>query len=1633
MPLLLPSSSACYPLHLPKLDSVQSHELCELDRKKMTLGCRTGAAITLARSSIYVHGGLTVPLNLAEVNSMQVQQELILYFARKKTTNFKNLCEYISRETFYLDLVSRKWMRVPTSSGVVVSRDSNGHEEDKAEEDADGKTTAIIPTTTTTTATHAEEHQNESHIEEAAERPDMRERIFHSMCYCNGALYVFGGLVASSLSDYELVATNELWKLDLLDKTWHLESNDPRVARRFNHEMHVLYEFDDDNDTRLVIVGGMNNLDSLVQKVDVYNLTQNRWESFPDLDNEFERLTLQGQEQREENLDVQNIYTNIGGERVGIAQGSNFALLVEDNEAHVPSLAFYSVSETSGKSNIINQDNPLVAMPLMSDAPGMRMKTHFGTKSSQWRLKMPFNLQYATGIKFGYNIIVAGFYSSLQAGNFMCFLYNIPSGKWTRININCEHSDLKKHRFWKLLVWDSHHKALILGTSEDDKCLPSVQKFDRILSVRLHTINIFPSVRGLSSDSEVPLTSKKLGISASSTFSQKDTTKLKMDQFINYSKYIVPPSEITSIRSVFPSYAMVLGKDALEVYGKSLADFEFITEEGDSVGVPTLLLRKRWGRFFDNIIATDYSKVSASFDQQSSTKELVKSSSGSSPNLFPGTAGKDLGGPVDNLSRPIHVLKYSYTTPNPVLAKKSTSLLFGPTPKISHSISGSTLNALELDSHEPVIGPSVSPAAMDMHKKPSSHGVTSSSTGMVFRVPFKENPNSGKRQSFVQVPPAITLEQSEYSSPSNQSPPVTDQRRRSSYTVGGHLTQSQASKLRRASHPFGSARDFSEHFTSSPMNSRKDSLASNSSSISFVSSSSERMNNLIFRRNSEDGQSSGNWTFHVQLPPQQSVPTDPLPNLPSSLSPIHVSGGNGNRRSSELSVTDHFQSVKSSPSSSRNSSSFNELENPLVQLATSDQNKFGDFNPPPPLRYNLNMGPAIEKQVNEDTPIDLDMKSIPFASYQSRESSLGRVISDLPRPSLTPTFESTNSQGSVSAVVGENELEPLLVPRSLYLPWPTSTVKAFSEFFYTGQISGKWSFSPVALDLINMAKLYEVPLLYDLMSEVFYSIIGKKEDGMLLSITSLKELFIKKVAVLFDNDEKKIDEHLKAHVHYQKLLRITASIGSIDDGYFDLKLVKKISRVISASTDGSNDVENERGFSGDSGSIYSGVGIPSFSEDSRDKLSALFAGLPPSRKSSSFHLRANTFSRAKSSLSKEVSHNIDDRKRLSQIGNIREENNPTVTIPLRTASNLENDLDIPSTDDDGDIDSEEDYENLKIDDEMSLHDEGKIIDARTFLPDSKNSTNQDEADEDMFKLANPYTTDTSSVTTSDSGEQDGGPGLISLSKIEKKLRERDLEESIDPLTKVASNPEPFIPYKPTNPISKCNSKTEQQPSSSSPTLDSLASPNALPPVDYIMELIFEVSVLTNDVLMMVRSMDCIQLSKALKSTKRKLYADIASLDEMVRNKGKVDDTLKSGTEIQNSNDNTEKFPKGPPTMTGKLSRPSTPDQKQNAASTNDSSRSHSPKSHEALHTGRDSVKHDDEHRSIRSAKSSTRSSASSINYSASRSNTLKKQTNSHACNLTAPPAHSAGITKPKKIKDSSTVSSGGFSFFNRKR
>ncbi|SCV00824.1 LANO_0F08746g1_1 [Lachancea nothofagi CBS 11611] len=1442
MPPLLPSPVSDHATSLPKIDPDLEATLSECEKRAMTLDCRTGASVILARSSIFVYGGFTVPLDLAEVNSISVQQELILYFAResKSSGSFQNLGDWISRETFFLDLISRKWERVVTDDG------SSPPIEEFADDSCHNK---------------------------------MKERVFHSMCYHDGHLYVFGGLVVSPQSGYELIASNELWTMDLRTKTWKQISSNPSITRRFNHNMHLVPGTEEAGDTLIYIVGGLNNLDRPVHVVDVYNLTQDRWESLDD---------------DSSTADTQEIVTNINGQNTHLVQYSNFSLLIRDQMSNTPLIAMYSPGEGEDDSNI----SPLVVQPLVPGPNGHRMPVFQGLNGSdRERHKVPFNLQHPSGDYFGHNIIVSGFYPDTQPSNFHCFTYNIPTGKWTEINTVCDDPDGESHRLWQLFVWHSHHKVVLLGTKEAENYLPSVQRFSSIMCIALPMINVFHKA-----------INHTVGRDKSATGSE--SVSLGNEGFEGYSRYSAPPLEITTISSVFPSHAMALGKDSLELCGQHLSDFEIVTEEGDSVRVPMFLLRKRWGRYFDEVLANGYLKASKDFESRNRHNEFTKLSLDSTQNNatpttqhFDSTSSKGVRGSSSQGSLDASSTKgetFQASQPLfPLISRKSSPLFFANKPNqgaksetndksesndksspdpqtvlpIHHSKSDSSaicsFNASSKGSREqPHTVKSGQSANSALNK------IASSSSGMVFRLPFQEG--SGGSALPLPVLQALNNDSSRVEGSEKQLGPPS--RRKSSTSSPFMFDGGNSSFLRRASHPAIMSSDDKIIIptsipSQSPFCSRKASLTSQNSSISFVSSASDRMGNAAHRRASQDsGMTSSTLnSLSSQIPPPQPMPTEPIP-----VAPHH----------SHIDTTASFVSARNSPLSSRRSSLYHELLRPglnssvsqsllgIHESQVSDNNTMLESDP-----HSIHKR-SMDRQILEDNLIDVELEASssahksPLSKHmrQSRQNSYTKA--SLEGDGSRPSYLSMAESGGSTYCDAIGEFEPLLLPRSLYMPWPTTTIRSFIEFFYTGQVNGKWLLSPVALNLLVMAKLYEIPLLYDLMSEAFYSILGKKEESLLATSETLKHLFLLKYSRAHDKNEDAIKQSLKTHAVYQDFLEFEESLHSIDDGFFDTHLLKKIMRKSSASSsesaggDGAAARDGKEGTSLNVPILFAGGPRGSYDSVGSATVSAPMTADPLKNSSP----KATATRPQKASLGKEAALKNSSQRHLNDYtldGNVTDERtdktnreNRAEKMEQQTLSNMsQNENTTYST------------QIIEIKQPESSSEDGS--DKKKDEHIHQIQTHVDKGNTDPKLLEN-------STSSSDSDDLGAGFGLASSSKIDKKLRRRGREKPVDPLTKASdsegSSLKNIIDYfKKGDTLYRPETNTVE-----TLTLASMASANALPPVDYVLELIHETAALVHDVRLIVRCFSVIKLSETLKSLKRQLDHEMTQLDDEAR-------------------------------------------------------------------------------------------------------------------------------------------------------
>ncbi|KAI3405695.2 MDS3 [Candida oxycetoniae] len=109
-----------------------------------------------------------------------------------------------------------------------------------------------------------------------------------------------------------------------------------------------------------------------------------------------------------------------------------------------------------------------------------------------------------------------------------------------------------------------------------------------------------------------------------------------------------------------------------------------------------------------------------------------------------------------------------------------------------------------------------------------------------------------------------------------------------------------------------------------------------------------------------------------------------------------------------------------------------------------------------------------------------------------------------PRASLVDSLSYSRSS-STNSLTEENKfaeyvMEPALIPRKLYIPFPTPTIRAFCDFLYTGQVGNKWAIAPTLLDNFLIGKFYKVPSLYEGVRDILISIIKRKEKEMNLEV-----------------------------------------------------------------------------------------------------------------------------------------------------------------------------------------------------------------------------------------------------------------------------------------------------------------------------------------------------------------------------------------------------------------------------------------------------------------------------------------------------------------------------------------------------
>lgn len=1045
---------------------------------RLNLNVRTGLASVLHNSLVFTFAGLTIGLDLDPVTPAEISLTFLLKLGNNKS---KKLSKYLSSELFYLDLISKYWTRV------------------------------ILPP--------------------LAPRP--KPRMYHELAKGTNSIYVFGGLCLPDDADdndlQTLVPCNDLWEFNLTTKSWILlhdganwESDHSIPKPRYCHKMTVINRlpFTKKKDHfGLMIAGGQDYKSNSLYDNVVFDLVD---KTYVDSGNPVVFSVTTGNTEKDNstglscfdatndkallnvnylNSIIVNFTEEVEYHHHHHSHNSETLQPIEQNKSVVEeeSIIIYSPTTPSaiealnpllsfrigkkfGKGRVLTLHKKRLNKPLPGNAKvdGVMHRT------------IPHNLRYPTGGTFGQNLVITGFLPN--DFDISIFIYNKPTGKWSRLNIFCHH-DYGSHRFWGGFAWTSHHKVVLLGNYVTSRTTSSVRYFSSMITVSLPVTNVLASFEmagdhlhnfqgkyftfneGASNDDthsssscEDESSSSILQLSDIDDDDLPDSHPIRKFSnistrsegkngqhtisFSEYVHYAAPKVNFTKIRSVFPPAAITLGRNAFDRYGDLISDFELVSTNGDRIPVCMSILMERWGRYFIDLLAKAYVKAIDKFetDEGSAESRSKLRSSKSSGTGSVGSKSMKMSSTGSEGSHAEALKDKSFHVSIPVVKPSQKE---APQFRLPFQDTGSTGS---LNSREGSIGPTTS---VDPHKIATERQNSTSSFSSA----------ASLLTSHLQdIPPQLPL-------PSEPIPAVP------------------------------------------------------ATPISFRSSS---------RKNSTDPTSPRSSLIHT-LTVLRSIPsgTNKSPRSSPFTSP----------RNSVPDVQEHR--TLDIPASAYRQTQSRRVSNTLSESADSAGERGSDSDDK---KY------ILHPDANRST------SSASIGLSSAKKSSLSTLISDpydadpnSPKSSFCESHDGKDGEIFNHALLNfENidastfKMEPSLIPRKLYIPFGTNTLKAFAEYLYTGQVGNKWTLRPCALDCMLMARYLQVPLLYDLISEVLFGIIGRKEAHVIKEGNDLKKKYIE----LFERSNLPLTSTFRF-----PLDEYEGFMDTVDDGYLDIALLRKSSNL----------------------------------------------------------------------------------------------------------------------------------------------------------------------------------------------------------------------------------------------------------------------------------------------------------------------------------------------------------------------------------------------------------------------------------------------------------------------------------------
>lgn len=1156
------TASGCHTLQLPPIEKDD----------RLNLNVRTGSASTLYNSLVFTHGGLTIGLELQHHTLPELLHTFELRITNSKSTKIEN---YISGELFYLKLIDRAWSR------VVIPDDGSAKPAPRLLHEICCLNNCVylfgglrVNPPGSSEVLSAANDLWEFNLELKKWRllhdgsgwendPLIPGPTFlHKMTPVNNLTFIekkghFGILIVGG-KDQNSAPIYDNVVFDLVDNVYV-------GAKRGNGNLHlgrdlVLQNFDNVNGEKNLNV---NYIDSIIVSVT------------DEIDHTYRRKTgkspaagVLAADSSAASTTTTATNESTNGERGGSGGGAigSGTAVGPAADTHTTTTREESIIVYTPVKPETTVHNPLLQFPIGRNSikAGRMLPTHAKrykdmlnkTKANH---TMPFNLKYPTGGLFGRNLVITGFLPGDI--DISIFIFNIPTGIWSRLNVVCNH-DHGSHRFWGGFAWQSHHKVVLLGNYLTLKTTSSIRFFTLLVTVSLPITNILASSElsesklkpppqftdeihlvtdsnssttgwvstSSDSDTETPAhiydsdgdhSNFDIDIDRDEGFEKDGNGEALAISFNDYVHYAAPKINFTTIRSVFPPAAVTLGRIALDRYGDLISDFEMISANGDRIPVSLNLLMERWGRYFIELLARGYVNAVDDFENIQSSDaydlRMSKDSTGSSfsTNRLKSTDSK---GSIDPSSKQESQQQHKKQDQEQQLQQPLVHTQ--QQQQFQMTLQGLKPKGLEKESPQ-------------------------------FRLPFQDSESTHSKSNDNSSELTIGDEESIPERLSN----------RVSSAVDPHVSELFSG----ANTPLLSA-------PTSKSGIRKDSVSS------FASA------NSLF-------------TSHLQdIPPQLPLPNDPIPAVPVNASfrssSRKLSGDYSSPRASLIHTLTVLRNIPTSrsPRGSPLASPRNSISGPSPMLGMQDINS---SNIP-----NLQQQQPISQDQKGNSPLKtfspIESEQIDFTTVSSDSGNSNSSSFDIKRftKSMTSVDTSPNHSVSVSSEGskkrssdeedavkflanddeendphntksmfdgllnledmenGKFQMEPSLIPRKLYIPFPTVSVKGFCEFMYTGQVGNKWLLVPTTLDNLAMAKFYKAPLLYDLISEVLFGIIGRKEGYVVKESKKLKKRYFELIKLT----QTSLDEDFKFPLdEYEGLM------DTVDDGYLDFTLLKKTS------------------------------------------------------------------------------------------------------------------------------------------------------------------------------------------------------------------------------------------------------------------------------------------------------------------------------------------------------------------------------------------------------------------------------------------------------------------------------------------